>query len=177
MFKGDQYQSDEFTLCSFDSVSRAFILFCSISWEYIIIGDIDLDDYENTRPPRRIQSEMILPRDLREDILRFECYASRKDISESVRQNMKIKNQRRTTINNLGKAEKFEEAIESLFRKLRRLITRQKPVRKQVRDLEKKIESADRRRSKLIYLEQNICQGGEESVPSERTSEFSNGNS
>jgi len=145
----------------------------SISWEYNVIGDIDLDDYENSRPPRRLQSEMVLPRYLREDILRFEWNASRKDITESVRQNVKIKHQRRTTINNLGKAEKLEELIESVLRKLRRLMTRQKPVHKQVRDLEEQIESTNRTRIRLLYLEQDISQGGEESAPVKEVSERS----
>jgi len=148
-------------------------LLSSISWEYNVIGDIDLDDYENSRPPRRLQSEMVLPRYLREDILRFEWNASRKDITESVRQNVKIKHQRRTTINNLGKAEKLEELIESVLRKLRRLMTRQKPVHKQVRDLEEQIESTNRTRIRLLYLEQDISQGGEESAPVKEVSERS----
>ena len=41
----------------------------SISWEYNIMKEISLDDYESTRPPRRLRKEMVLPRDFREDIL------------------------------------------------------------------------------------------------------------
>lgn len=128
-----------------------------------------IDDYEKTRPPRRIQHEMILPRHMREDLLRFEWNASRKDITESVRRNVRIKNQRRTTVNNLGKATAFEEAIESFCRKLTRLLTGQKAVHKQVKDLEDQIDLTNRRRSKLLYLEHNMSQGssqgGEETAP------------
>ena len=130
--------------------------------------EISLDDYESTRPPRRLRKEMVLPRDFREDILRHEWHASRRDIIESVRQNVKIKNQRKTTINNLGKATKFEEAMESATRKLKRFVTREKPVHKQVRDLEAQIDLTNRRRSKLLYLEQNMSQGGEETDPTEK---------
>mmetsp|Transcript_50 Transcript_50/g.112 ORF Transcript_50/g.112 Transcript_50/m.112 type:complete len:286 (-) Transcript_50:324-1181(-) len=130
----------------------------SISWEYNIVGNITLDDYERTRPPRRIQKEMVIPRRLREDMLRYEWNASRKDITESIRRNVRIKNQRRTTINNLGKATKFEEAMESASRKLKRFVRGQKSVHKQVRAMEKKIDATNRKRSKLIYLEENMSQ-------------------
>eukprot|EP00536_Pseudo-nitzschia_multiseries_P010997 jgi/Psemu1/326264/estExt_fgenesh1_pg.C_3550005 len=144
-----------------------------ISWDYISIGDVDLDEYEKTRPVRRDRSEMVLPRYMREDILKYECHLSRREITESVRQNVKIKNQRRTTINNLGRAEKLEEIMESLKRKLRRFMTCQKPVHKQIRDLEEEIESAIRTRFRLMYLEQNMSQGGEESAPVKEATETS----
>ena len=108
---------------------------------------------------------MILPRIAREDLLRYEWNASRKEIIESVRRNVRVKNQRRTTINNLGKATKFEEAMESASRKLKRLVKGQKAIRKQVRDLEEQIEMTNRRRSKLIYLEQNVSNGDEQIIP------------
>lgn len=135
----------------------------SISWEYNILGDIGVDEYESTRPPRRVQNEMILPRGMREDMLRFEWNASRKEITESVRRNVRVKNQRRTTVNNLGKAMKFEEAMESASRKLKRFVKRQKKVSRQVQDLEDQLEVTNRRRSKLLYLEQNMSQGGDDS--------------
>lgn len=142
----------------------------SISWEYNIVGDINLDDYERTRPPRRVQKQMAIPRRIREDMLRYEWNASRKEITESIRRNVKVKNQRRTTINNLGKATKFEEVMESASRKLKRFVRGQKSVHKQVRALEEKIDSTNRKRSKLIYLEQNMSQEVEESAPSEKSS-------
>lgn len=113
---------------------------------------------------------MVMPRRMREEMLRFEWNASRKDITESVRRNVRVKNQRRTTINNLGKATKFEEVMESATRKLKRLVKGQKSVHKQVRDLEMKIDETNRRRSKLIYLEQSMSQEVVESAPSEKVS-------
>lgn len=143
----------------------------SISWEYNILGEIGLDEYESTRPPRRVQNQMILPRGMREDMLRFEWNASRKEITESVRRNVRVKNQRRTTVNNLGKAMKFEEAMESASRKLKRFVKRQKKVSRQVQDLEDQLEVTNRRRSKLLYLEQNISQEGDDSsLPSRLSS-------
>ncbi len=107
---------------------------------------------------------------MREDLLRYEWNASRKEITESIRRNVRVKNQRRTTINNLGKASKFEEAMESASRKLKRFVKGQKSVRKQVKALEEKIDATNRKRSKLIYLEQNMSQEAEESAPSEKSS-------
>mmetsp|Transcript_25757 Transcript_25757/g.60387 ORF Transcript_25757/g.60387 Transcript_25757/m.60387 type:complete len:280 (-) Transcript_25757:271-1110(-) len=142
----------------------------SNSWDYIIIGDINLDEYEKMRPPRRVQNEMVLTRSAREHLLRYEWDASRKEIIEAVRQNVRVKNQRRTTVNNLGKATKFEEAMESVTRKFKRLVKGQKSVNKQVRDLEHQIEVTKRRRSKLIYLDQKISGGGQETAPTVKVS-------
>jgi len=141
----------------------------SISWEYNILGDMNLDEYERTRPPRRVQKEMVIPRRLREDMLRYEWNASRKEITESIRRNVRVKNQRRTTINNLGKATKFEEAMESASRKLKRFVTGQKSIHRQVRAMEEKIDATNRKRSKLFYLEENMSQEVE-SAPSEKSS-------
>lgn len=113
---------------------------------------------------------MVIPRRMREDMLCVEWNTSRKEITESVRRNVRIKNQRRTTINNLGRATKFEEVMESASRKLKRFVKGEKSVRKQVKDLEERIDETNRRRSKLIYLDQSMSQGmsqkGEESAPS-----------
>jgi septal ring factor EnvC (AmiA/AmiB activator) len=119
---------------------------------------MNLDDYENHRPPRRIRNKMVLPRAVRHKMLRREWDASNQEIAESVRRNVKIKNQRKTTINNLDKATKLEEALESARRKLRRFVTGEKSIKKQVKDLEKQIDLTNRRRSKLIYLEQLMSQ-------------------
>lgn len=144
----------------------------SISWEYNIIGEIDLDEYEKARPPRRIQHEMVLPRNMREDLLRYEWNASRQEITESIRQNVKIKNQRRTTVNNLGKASKFEEAMESASRKLKRFVKGQKSVHKQVQALQEQVEASNKRRSKLIYLEQSMFNEVDESAPTQETDSY-----
>ena len=135
------------------------------------MGEISLDDYEDSRPPRRIRQEMVLPRDFREDVLLHEWDFSRRDITDSIRQNVKIKNQRKTTVNNLGKATKFEEAMESATRKLKRFVTRKKSVHKQVKDLEAQIDLTNQKRSKLLYLEQDMSQEGEGTAATEKVSD------
>lgn len=83
-------------------------------------------------------------------MLRREWDVSQRQIAESVRRNVKVKNQRKATVNNLGKATKMEEIMESTNRKIRRFISFQKPVSLQVRDLEAKVNEANRLRSQRV---------------------------
>lgn len=121
----------------------------SISWEYKSIGEVELDEYEEQRPPRRSHFEMVLPRKIRQNMLRHEWDIKQKEIAESVRRNIKIKNQRKATVSNLGKASKAEEIFESVGRKIKRIVTFQPPISKQVKILEEKANAAQRRRSQL----------------------------
>lgn len=138
----------------------------SISWEYNSTGDVGVDDYENTRPPRRTHFEMVLPRKVRQDILRRDWEVSQSAIAESVRRNVKVKNQRKATVNNLNKASKIEEAMESASRKFKRLLTLQKPVSAQVRDLEAQLELAERTRNKLrAQIRMSQAMDGRQEIP------------
>jgi phage-related protein len=83
-------------------------------------------------------------------MLRREWDVQQRQIAEAVRRNVKIKNQRKSTVNNLDKATKMEEAIESAGRKLKRVITFQKPISSQVKDLEAKVDQAQKVRRSLI---------------------------
>ena len=108
-----------------------------------------MEEYERTRPPRRSHFEMVLPRNLRQKMLRSEWGISQKDIAESVRRNVQVKNQRKATVNNIGKAPKLEEFVESVSRKFKRLVKFQPPVSAQVKKLEEMTNEAQRRRSQL----------------------------
>ncbi len=89
-----------------------------IGWEYTEAREIDIDSFESTRTYRKPTSRLILSREEREALL-LNWGASFHDIIESVRANLKIKNQRRQTVTNLGKIERIEEAFESATRKLK----------------------------------------------------------
>ncbi|KAG7352852.1 hypothetical protein IV203_008900 [Nitzschia inconspicua] len=141
----------------------------SISWEYTEIGELGVEEYESTRPARRSHFEMVLPRKVRQDMLKREWNITQREIAESVRRNVKIKNQRKATVNNLKKATKMEEAMESLSRKLKRLVLLQKPVSAQVRDLEAKLDESQRMRSKL-RLQMQMAQEYEEASTEENSS-------
>jgi len=80
---------------------------------------IPLDEYERISCPR-LKKELLLSRFAREDILIGGGF-SRKDIAEAVRDNIKLKNQRRQTITNLNMAP-YEEILERWGRSLRKLL-------------------------------------------------------
>ena len=74
-----------------------------------------------------------------------------KDIADAVRRNVKTKNQRKATVNNLNKASKMEEAMESAGRKLKRFMLLQKPVSQQVKDLDDKFIAAEKKRKQRLF--------------------------
>jgi hypothetical protein len=110
------------------------------------MGEVSLEEYEQNRPARRSQMEMVLPRKVRFDMLRNDWDVSRRAIADEVRRCVKAKNQRRTTVNNLGKATKMEQVMESFWRKVKRTLLGQKPVSRQVKILDAKHNEAVRLR-------------------------------
>lgn len=119
------------------SYEKAHNLCFSISWEYnpeeIVLS---VDSYEKTRPPRRTHFEMVLPRDIRQSMLKKEWEVPQSQIAAAVRNNIKIKNQRRTTVNNLGKATKMEEMMENAGKKVMRGLLFRKSTSKQLAELD-----------------------------------------
>jgi hypothetical protein len=89
---------------------------------------------------------MVLPRDVRQQMLRTEWNVSQAQIASAVRNNIRIKNQRRSTVNNLGKAEKMEEFFESAGSKLKQGIMLRKSTTKQARELDVMFQNANRAR-------------------------------
>lgn len=74
--------------------------------------------------------EFRLPRCIREDIVRIQLGYSSKEIAQAVRQNLKIKKQRRQTANNLRSSlvsvEKVEYMVEKSRRRVGQVISRQR---------------------------------------------------
>lgn len=134
-----------------------FVFVNRIGWEYLPAKVLPLDVYEDTRPPRRSNIEMILPRDLRQRMLRKEWEVTQSQIASAVRTNIKVKNQRRTTVQNLGKSTKMEEAMESASKGFAGLLGRS--TDKKMKKLEKQMEKAEKARKQQI-MEQSM--GGEE---------------
>lgn len=114
------------------------------------MGSIAIEEYEETRPARRCQMEMALPRRVRHDMLRMEWDVTQREIAGAVRRNVKVKTQRRTTVNNLGKATQVEEVLESLGRKVKRTLTFQRPISTQVKKLEARHNEAQRLRQQYV---------------------------
>jgi hypothetical protein len=109
---------------------------------------LPLDHYENTRPPRRSNFEMVLPRDIRQSMLRKEWGVTQSQIAAAVRANIKVKNQRRTTVNNLSKGSKVEEALEKASRKVMKGFLMRNSTR-EFEKLEKQRQLAENQRKKL----------------------------
>jgi len=67
----------------------------SLDWESCEAGACSVDDYERHRPPRRCKSELAVPREIRERILRHEAGVSRGEMAAANRQTEKIRQSRR----------------------------------------------------------------------------------
>jgi hypothetical protein len=125
-----------------------FISCHSIDWQYDPETKIiTVDQYETTRPPRRSNFEMVLPRDIRQSMLKKEWDVSQGQIAAAVRANIKVKNQRRSTVNNLGKATRMEEMMESAGKKVFGGLMFKKSTNRQVQELEQQVEDAQKLRS------------------------------
>lgn len=115
---------------------------------------MSIDEYENQRPTRRSHIEMVVPRTVREHMLRREWDIPQRLIADAVRQNIKVKNQRRATVNNLDKADKVEEVMEAAGRKLMRGLLLKKSTAQQVAELERQWEQAEKaRKQKELNLQ------------------------
>mmetsp|Transcript_5800 Transcript_5800/g.10277 ORF Transcript_5800/g.10277 Transcript_5800/m.10277 type:complete len:406 (-) Transcript_5800:212-1429(-) len=90
----------------------------SIDWDFdpSLVANMSINEYETKRPPRRRELAMVMTREEREEIVR-NAGATKQQIAEHVRQNIKIKNQRRQTANNLS-VSNVEEAVEKARRKV-----------------------------------------------------------
>lgn len=106
---------------------------------------LSIEEYEETRPPRRSNFEMILPRDVRQSMLRKEWDVTQSQIASAVRTNIKIKNQRRTTVNNLSKSSRVEEAFENATRKVMKGLLL-KNTSKELDKLQKEAKEAEEQR-------------------------------
>lgn len=98
-----------------------------------------LDDFEVARPHRRSQPELVLTRQDREELL-VEWGVTFHEIIDSIRANVRAKNQRRRTVNSIGTYDRWEEAMETASRKLKRTLLLQKPLRQRAQDLQEQTE-------------------------------------
>ena len=96
---------------------------------------------------------MILRREQREGIL-LDWDVSCHEIIDSIRSNVKIKNQRRQTVGNLGKVERLEEAFESAARKLKRTILLRPKTKSKAKQLAEKSLIAQQALASIKIAEQ-----------------------
>jgi hypothetical protein len=87
-----------------------------IGWEYVPQDPRTVDEWEMGRGKGRRPSELMLQRPTREKMLR-DLGIGDKEIAAGIRENIKIRSQRRQTVNNL-RIQKMEETIENAKRKV-----------------------------------------------------------
>jgi len=118
-----------------------------------------IDEYESARPERRSQPELVLTRQDREEIL-IEWGATFHEIIDSIRANIRAKNQRRRTINSIGTYDRWEEAMESARNKLKQTLLLQKPIRKRAEDLQARHEMVAKLHGGHITYVHHVDDGG-----------------
>ena len=110
-------------------VSRTSLLsdfLLSIGWGYDKECSQPVDDFENARlDQRRSQPELVLTRQMREELL-LEWGASFHEIIDAIRTNVRVKNQRRRTVNAIGTYDRWEEVMENAGRKIKKTLMLQK---------------------------------------------------
>ena len=96
----------------------------SIGWNYDVdnVIRLPLDKFEYMRSDRLDGPELVISREEREEMLEELGYKER-DIADAVRSNIRVKNQRRQTINNLS-VMPVEEIIEKASRKMKKVFRR-----------------------------------------------------
>jgi hypothetical protein len=92
-----------------------------IGWRYKQGGRLSVDDWELHRTGARHSSDLVLPRHVREGILKNLGY-TQMDIAEATRIVLKAKNRRKTTVQNLG-CQNLEEAVESASRRVKDILS------------------------------------------------------
>jgi len=94
----------------------------SIHWDYDpepVVVPVEV--FEEFRPPRRTHFELMLGREERHEILEGEWEIPQEEIANAIRMNIKAKNQRLRTLNNIGRVSDMEEKMESVRRKLKKM--------------------------------------------------------
>lgn len=123
----------------------------TISWEYnpdtMILS---VEEYEDTRPTRRTMGQMVLPRSYRTEMLRKEWNVSQQQIASAVRQGIRCKSQRRTTLGNLGKTDRIEEMVEGATKQLLRTLFLRKSTSRTIKEMDEKMKLAQQQRIQYI---------------------------
>jgi hypothetical protein len=119
-----------------------------------------LDDYENYRPNRRMAYEMVLSREARDEMLRKEWDISRAEIAAAIRDTIRIKNQRRQTVQNLNK-DKVEEMMENASKKIFRSLLFKSSTSQELQLLQKQYMAVEEEQRLLRQQELQEMQSAE----------------
>eukprot|EP00934_Nitzschia_sp_Nitz4_P006011 Nitzschia sp. Nitz4//scaffold116_size91068//7581//10009//NITZ4_004946-RA/size91068-snap-gene-0.1-mRNA-1//1//CDS//3329533542//6001//frame0 len=108
-----------------------------IGWRHSETKIINIDEFERERAHKPKCN--VLTRSKREELL-LDWGISFNDIIDAIRTNIKVKNQRRQTVTNLGKIERIEEALESATRKIKRAFLLRKPTGRKAKQLQQQAQ-------------------------------------
>ena len=111
-----------------------------LTWSYTALEDVSVDEYEERSQPKRMSSQLRIPKYARIEMLRRECDVSKSDIARHVRMTNAAKAQRVQTLNNL-KLEPIEAKIQRFSRMVKRALKLRKTHEEEVKDLWKKSSS------------------------------------
>jgi len=96
----------------------------SIGWRYAPNPiSMDLNAFEEGKGSPRVSSEFLVPKNVRETMLKEHADISRREMVTAVREVMKEKSRRRNTVTNLH-MQKSEEKVERVKRKIKKIIKR-----------------------------------------------------
>lgn len=139
----------------------------TISWEYNPNTTVlSLEEYEKARPVRRTETQMILPKSVRVSLLK-DCGISNNQIVAAIRSGVRAKNQRRTTLGNLGRTEKVEEIIEGAAKQLLKTLFLRKSTSAKAQELQDEIQKVNNHRAQIVleYTSKEDCDESDSSCP------------
>jgi hypothetical protein len=114
-----QIEIREYSRCMGDNPATTHGPPLSIGWDYNVAGTYGVEDYEETRPPRRAAQQMVVPGAVREDILLTHTDVTKKEINKVVSQIRDLRSRRQMSVA-LVEVEDYMRLGEAIARRIRR---------------------------------------------------------
>lgn len=138
---GKSWQYVSLHIAYFSFCWHAFSFF-SLDWTYYDTQPKSIEVYEHIHGEPRRQLDLIMSREERQTTLMEDWNVSYVEIARAVRETFKVRNQRRRSVHNIGKAQKLDTFLESAQRKLKRTLLFQKRSSSQVQCMMQQAEEA-----------------------------------
>eukprot|EP00545_Synedropsis_sp_CCMP1620_P014057 CAMPEP_0119005390 /NCGR_PEP_ID=MMETSP1176-20130426/1691_1 /TAXON_ID=265551 /ORGANISM="Synedropsis recta cf, Strain CCMP1620" /LENGTH=321 /DNA_ID=CAMNT_0006957189 /DNA_START=49 /DNA_END=1014 /DNA_ORIENTATION=+ len=103
----------------------------SLGWQYNETQPIEFEDYETNRPQARTRQQLLIPRQVREDMLRNDCGVTQQELLSAVKKTNITRNQRRTTAASTDSAEKAQYVLQKASRKFKTMFRISKNTKKE----------------------------------------------
>jgi hypothetical protein len=94
----------------------------SLDWDYEDVVTISVDDYEKSRPPRRITDQMVVPGTVRENILLSQTRTTKQQIKQRISEVKTSRHKRQVTVA-MQDFEEWHVLFEFISRRFRRMRT------------------------------------------------------